>query len=72
MLQKVWKSANPFHVLPAISTYDTLEAFCHGVLLNLMAFNQDYMVSSNRESGLGRFDVESKQRYDLEDVMSWK
>jgi hypothetical protein len=56
-------------ILPAISYYDTLEAFCHGVLLTLMASNQDYMVSSNRESGLGRFDIESKLRYDLDDAI---
>ena len=56
-------------ILPAISYYDTLEAFYHGMLLTLMASNQNYLVSSNREAGLGRFDVESKQRYDLEDAM---
>ena len=57
-------------ILPAISYYDTLEAFYHGVLLTLMASNQDYMVSSNRESGLGRFDIESKLRYDLDDAIA--
>ena len=57
-------------ILPAISYYDTVEAFYHGILLTLMASNQDYMVSSNRESGLGRFDVESKLRYDLDDAIA--
>ena len=57
-------------ILPAISYYDTLEAFYHGVLLTLMASNQDYMVSSNRESGLGRFDIVSKLRYDLDDAIA--
>ena len=34
-----------------------------------MASNQDYVVTSNRESGLGRFDVESKLRDDLDDAI---
>ncbi|MBQ9008414.1 MAG: AAA family ATPase [Clostridia bacterium] len=55
-------------ILSAISFYDTQEAFYHGMLITLMASNQDYMVSSNREAGLGRFDVESKFRYDLDDA----
>lgn len=57
-------------ILPAISYYDTVEAFYHGILLALMASNQDYVVSSNRENGLDRFDVESKMRYDLENGAS--
>jgi len=56
-------------ILPAISCYDTQEAFYHGILLALMASNQDYVVTSNRESGLGRFDVESKLRDDLDDAI---
>jgi len=56
-------------ILPAISYYDTQEAFYHGILLALMASNQDYVVTSNRESGLGRFDVESKLRDDLDDAI---
>lgn len=56
-------------ILPAISCYDTQEAFYHGILLALMASNQDYVVTGNRESGLGRFDVESKLRDDLDDAI---
>ncbi|MBQ9009701.1 MAG: AAA family ATPase [Clostridia bacterium] len=57
-------------ILSAISYYDTQEAFYHGMLLALMASNQDYMVSSNREAGLGRFDIESKLRYDPDDAIA--
>ena len=56
-------------ILPAVSYYDTVEAFYHGILLTLLASNREYVVSSNRESGNGRFDVESKMRYDLDDAV---
>ncbi|MBQ8159419.1 MAG: AAA family ATPase [Clostridia bacterium] len=48
--------------LSAMSYYDTVEAFYHGVLLTLMQLNPDYICVSNRESGRGRFDVAAKQR----------
>ena len=46
----------------AMSYFDTLEAFYHGVIMKLMQLNKDYDVKSNRESGSGRFDVSCKQR----------
>lgn len=46
----------------AMSYFDTLEAFYHGVIMTLMQLNKDYDVKSNRESGSGRFDVSCKQR----------
>lgn len=48
--------------LSAMSYYDSVEAFYHGVLLTLMQLNQEYLCVSNRESGTGRFDIMAKQR----------
>lgn len=40
------------------STFDTLEAFYHGLILGMTALLvSDYEVKSNRESGYGRFDL---------------
>ena len=45
-------------ILPNISYMDSSESFYHGYLLGLFSMflnNKDYIVRSNRESGLGRF-----------------
>lgn len=44
-------------LLQSISYMDTQEGFYHGFLLGLMANLKEYAVKSNRESGLGRFDL---------------
>lgn len=44
-------------LLQSISYMDTQEGFYHGFLLGLMANLKEYAVRSNRESGLGRFDL---------------
>ena len=48
--------------LSCMSYYDTQEAYYHGVLLALLAQNRAYRVSSNRESGKGRFDLQCLER----------
>ncbi len=60
--------------MSAMSFYDTAEAFYHGVLLTLMQLNRNYLCTSNRESGQGRFDIMAKQRtrWDLAFVMEAK
>lgn len=40
-----------------VSFYDNKEAFYHGFLLGLLERLKDYAVSSNRESGDGRYDI---------------
>ena len=47
-------------LLETISYYDTLnENYYHGLLLGMTAiFAHDYYTSSNRESGLGRYDIQ--------------
>ncbi|MDD2980450.1 MAG: PD-(D/E)XK nuclease domain-containing protein, partial [Hespellia sp.] len=40
-----------------ISYMDSKEAFYHGFLLGLMANLRKYIVKSNREAGLGRYDI---------------
>lgn len=47
-------------MLKSISTMDgASEAFCHGMMLGLCAvLGSQFKVRSNRESGLGRFDIE--------------
>ena len=47
-------------ILPNISYMDTSESFYHGYLLGLFSMflnNKRFIVRSNRESGLGRFDL---------------
>ena len=44
-------------LLQSISYMDTQEGFYHGFMLGLMANLKEYAVKSNRESGLGRFDL---------------
>ena len=60
--------------MSAMSFYDTVEAFYHGVLLTLMQLNKNYLCSSNRESGSGRFDILAKQktRWDLAFILEAK
>ncbi len=50
--------------LSAMSYYDTVEAFYHGVTLTLMQLNPDYLCTSNREAGSGRFDVQCRKARD--------
>lgn len=40
-----------------ISFYDTKESFYHGFLMGLLNGLEDYYAFSNRESGLGRYDI---------------
>ena len=60
--------------MSAMSYYDTVEAFYHGVLLILMQLNRKYLCTSNRESGMGRFDILAKQktRWDLAFILEAK
>ena len=47
-------------ILPSISYMDSSESFYHGYLLGLFSMflnNKRFIVRSNRESGLGRFDL---------------
>ena len=45
-------------IMQTVSFYDASESFYHGLMLALCAVTTDfYKVSSNRESGLGRFDI---------------
>lgn len=41
----------------SISFYDNKEAFYHGFLIGLLERMEDYTVSSNQESGDGRYDI---------------
>jgi len=52
--------------LSTMSFYDTVEAFYHGVMFALMQLNPEYLCTSNRESGNGRFDIQCKQKLDWE------
>ena len=47
------------YLLQSASVYDTAhESFCHGVVFGMLAVMSDsYYITSNRESGEGRFDV---------------
>ena len=57
---KALKAALNTFLLETISYYDTLnENYYHGMLLGMTAiFAHDYYTSSNRESGLGRYDIQ--------------
>ncbi len=50
------------YLLNSISFFDTnTENFYHGMMLGLLAImSDDYLISSNKESGEGRFDVQLK------------
>ena len=50
--------------LATMSYFDSKEAFYHGVMLALMQLNREYLCTSNRESGSGRFDLICKQGAD--------
>lgn len=54
------KAALNTFLLETISYYDTFnESYYHGLLLGMTAiFAHDYYTSSNRESGLGRYDIQ--------------
>lgn len=60
--------------MSAMSFYDTVEAFYHGILLTLTQLNRKYLCTSNRESGMGRFDILAKQksRWDLAFILEAK
>ncbi|MBQ9252805.1 MAG: AAA family ATPase [Clostridia bacterium] len=60
--------------LSAMSYYESVEAFYHGVLLALMQLNTDFVCDSNRGSGKGRFDLVAKRRtgWDLAFVVEVK
>ena len=47
-------------MLQSVSCYDTIgESFYHGLVLGLCAILDDrYIISSNRESGEGRYDIQ--------------
>ncbi len=44
-------------LFPTISFYDSAENFYHGFLTGILSQSQDYIVTSNRESGNGRSDI---------------
>lgn len=44
-------------LLRSISYHDGYENFYHGFLVGLLEYNDDYLVESNRESGMGRSDI---------------
>lgn len=48
--------------LSSMSYFDTQEAYYHGVLLALLQLNETYLVTSSREAGKGRFDLQSRER----------
>lgn len=43
-----------------ISFYDSAENFYHGFLAGILSQSEDYMITSNRESGSGRSDISVK------------
>lgn len=51
-------------IMSAVSYHDTSsESFCHGFLLGLSAvMNQYYDLTSNREAGEGRYDIQLKPK----------
>lgn len=44
-------------LMETVSFYDYKEDYCHGFLAGLLKHNKKYIVISNRESGLGRYDL---------------
>ena len=44
-------------LMDTISFYDYQEDYYHGFLAGLLKHNKKYFVKSNRESGLGRYDL---------------
>ena len=49
-------------LMDTISFYDYKEAYCHGFVAGLLKHNGKYLVKSNRESGLGRYDLVLKTK----------
>lgn len=50
-------SASSFDTRKKVVPGHEPESFYHGLVLGLVATQRDYLVTSNRESGLGRYDV---------------
>lgn len=48
-------------LMESISYMDGREEFYHGFLLGILENMKDYLVKSNRESGLGRYDIAVRQ-----------
>ncbi len=55
--EKIENSLNK--ILPSISFMDSTESFYHGYVLGLfsMFLNKNFIIKSNREAGMGRFDL---------------
>jgi len=47
-------------LMDTISFYDYKEAYYHGFIAGLLKHNNKYFIKSNRESGLGRYDLTLK------------
>ena len=47
-------------LMDTISFYDYKEAYYHGFIAGLLKHNNKYLIKSNRESGLGRYDLTLK------------
>ena len=47
-------------LMDTISFYDYKEAYYHGFIAGLLKHNSKYLIKSNRESGLGRYDLTLK------------
>lgn len=59
---KANKSLNEI-LLNSISYFDTKENFYHGLLLGMLAsLDYEYIVTSNREAGYGRYDIAIEKR----------
>ncbi len=50
------------YLMDTISFYDYKEDYYHGFIAGLLKHNKKYLVKSNRESGLGRYDIVLKTR----------
>jgi len=49
-------------LIDTISFYDYKEAYYHGFIAGLLKHNNKYLIKSNRESGLGRYDLVLKTK----------
>ena len=49
-------------LMDTISFYDYKEAYYHGFIAGLLKHNGKYLIKSNRESGLGRYDLTLKTK----------
>ena len=61
-----FKQALEKYMISCISYFDTAsESFYHGMMLGLLAcLSQTYRITSNRESGKGRFDIQMEPLID--------